>query len=217
LIESTFSAVMNIIHNLQNPNIIEKYLKLFVNEAKLSETLPPQKKENLMNGILSTIQACVLGLQGKIDSNLAQEIYQLVIQIFQNDTKINSQGLHIISALAISIGPEFKKFLPSFSPYLILALNNINEPDILKAAIGNISDICRVCEHEFEGFLTQILPSLLTSLSNHNFDKHIKLNIFSCIGDISLGSPKVLIPYFENVLSIYDSAFQAAISISKSV
>jgi len=115
---------------------------------------------------------------------LAQEIYQLVIQIFQNDTKINSQGLHIISALAIckywqfisslvlgftkicsAIGPEFKKFLPSFSPYLILALNNINEPDILKAAIGNISDICRVCEHEFEGFLTQILPSLLTSLS----------------------------------------------------
>jgi len=60
LIESTFSAVMNIIHNLQNPNIIEKYLKLFVNEAKLSETLPPQKKENLMNGILSTIQVTLL-------------------------------------------------------------------------------------------------------------------------------------------------------------
>ena len=27
LIESTFSAVMNIIHNLRNPTIIEKYLK----------------------------------------------------------------------------------------------------------------------------------------------------------------------------------------------
>ena len=56
LIESTFSAVMNIIHNLQNPVVIEKYLKLFVNEAKISETLPPHKKESLMNGILSTIQ-----------------------------------------------------------------------------------------------------------------------------------------------------------------
>lgn len=41
----------------------------------------------------------------------------------------------------------------------------MNEHDILKAAIGNISDICRVCEHEFEGFLMQILPGLLSSLS----------------------------------------------------
>lgn len=56
LIESTFSAVMNIIHNLQNPVLIEKYLKLFVSEAKISEALPQNKKENLMNGILSTIQ-----------------------------------------------------------------------------------------------------------------------------------------------------------------
>ena len=56
LIESTFSAVMNIIHNLQNPTIIEKYLKLFVGEAKLSESLPANRRENLMNGILSTIQ-----------------------------------------------------------------------------------------------------------------------------------------------------------------
>lgn len=60
LIESTFSAVMNIIHNLRNPTIIEKYLKLFVNEAKISDALPANKKENLMNGILSTIQVNIL-------------------------------------------------------------------------------------------------------------------------------------------------------------
>lgn len=59
LIESTFSAVMNIIHNLDNPAIISKYLKLFVNEAKFSENLPPNKRENLLNGILSTIQVFI--------------------------------------------------------------------------------------------------------------------------------------------------------------
>jgi len=63
LIESTFSAVMNIIHNLQNPVIIEKYLKLFVSEAKVSEALPPHKRENLMNGILSTIQVFFFSLK----------------------------------------------------------------------------------------------------------------------------------------------------------
>jgi len=48
-------------------------------------------------------KACVLGLQGKIEEPLAQEIYHLVIQIFQNEKKVNSQGLHIISALAICL------------------------------------------------------------------------------------------------------------------
>ena len=38
-----------------------------------------------------------MGLQGRLDEALAQEIYQLVIQIFQHEKKINS----LISVVAL--------------------------------------------------------------------------------------------------------------------
>lgn len=55
--------------------------------------------------------------------------------------------------------------MQDYAPYLDYALNSVQEPELLKAAIGNISDFCKACEINFEPFLNAIVPALLASLN----------------------------------------------------
>jgi hypothetical protein len=55
--------------------------------------------------------------------------------------------------------------LQDYIPYLDFALKSVQEPDLLKAAIGNISDFCKACEADFEPYLKTIIPALLASLN----------------------------------------------------
>ena len=50
----------------------------------------------------------------------------------------------------------------------------------------------------------EILNLLLSLLESANFDKNLKLNIFSTVGDIFLAAKHNALPYLQKTIQIYN-------------
>lgn len=81
--------------------------------------------------------------------------------------------------------------------------------------MGTIADVARACDNQFSPKLT-ILKSLFAALESPQFNRDVKLSIFSCVGDICLATKENTLPYLENLVNIFDIGFSAAVELSRS-
>ena len=81
--------------------------------------------------------------------------------------------------------------------------------------MGTIADVARACDIQFSPKLS-ILKSLFAALESPQFNRDVKLNIFSCVGDICLATKEHTLPHLDNLVRIFDIGFTAAVELSRS-
>ncbi|EAR88045.3 importin-beta amine-terminal domain protein (macronuclear) [Tetrahymena thermophila SB210] len=217
VIDVSFMSALNIIHYSRAVNIGYKYLNFFLTLFKDSYAIQPIERRNaIQSGILSALHACLLTLDDKFDPNMSDTVFQLVVDHFMNIKNVDSDGMYIVSALATCIGTNFVKYLDKVWPYIEHALTQRQQDlELFKTCMGTIADVARACDNQFSCKLN-ILNNLFAALESPQFNRDVKLNIFSCIGDICLATKENTLPYLENLVKIFDIGFTAAVELSRS-
>lgn len=67
-------------------------------------------------------------------------------------------------AIAGALEDEFIKYMESFSPFLVSALSNQEEPGLCAMAIGLVSDIARALNEKVQPYCDTFMNHLLNNL-----------------------------------------------------
>ena len=100
-----------------------------------------------------------------------------------------------ISALASALDQQFLRYAPQFLPVLFNCLRNLGEYELLKTAVGVVGDICRVLGNNFAPYTQEVVPLLLSALSNAQINRSVKPPVLSCLGDIGLSVGPAIVSF----------------------
>lgn len=215
---------------------------------RLEKTIPMQSQvvsvedrltlEEIQTSLTSVVMAIIQRLEKEIAPK-ADTVMELLLNLLNSvgaKSSVPDTIFATIGALANALEGDFEKYMQSFSPYLLNALNNQDEPQLCAMAIGLVSDITRALEAKIAPFCDQFMNSLLNNLRVSNMtlyewykqtmragaaDKSVlaqstalgnqfKPAILQCFGDVA----QAIGGEFETYLSVVAQVLQQAAGIS---
>jgi importin subunit beta-1 len=91
-----------------------------------------------------------------------------------------------IDTLTLVSEAGFSRYVESFKPFLIAAIQNHEEHQMCSIAIGLVGDISRALNEGVAPYCDEIMTYLLQHLQNPSVHRTIKPAVLSCFGDIAL-------------------------------
>lgn len=189
---------------------------------RLEKTIPMQQQlvsvedkltlEEIQTSLASVIIAIIQRLEKEVQPQ-ADRVMQLLLQLLQSlgaKSSVPDTVFAAIGALANALEQDFEKYMQPFSPFLLNALNNQEEPGLCAVAIGLVSDITRALESKVQPFCDQFMNSLLNNLRSTTLGNQFKPAILQCFGDIA----QAIGGQFESYLSVVGQVLQQAAGIS---
>ena len=122
--------------------------------------------EEIQTSLTSVLIAITQRLEKEIQPQ-ADRIMQLLLSLLQSlgtKSSVPDTVFAAIGALANALEEGFEKYMQSFAPFLLGALNNQEEPQLCAVAIGLVSDITRALEERIKPFCDQFMNALLNNL-----------------------------------------------------
>ena len=146
---------------------------------RLAKTIPMQQQvvsvedkltlEEMQTSLVSVVMAVIQRLEKEILPQ-ADKIMELLLNLLGSlgaKSSVPDTVFAAIGSLANSLDEGFEKYMQSFSPYLLNALNNQDEPQLCAMAIGLVSDVTRALEGKVapwcDGFMNALLNNLRVS------------------------------------------------------
>lgn len=209
---------------------------------RMEKTIPMQQQvvsvedrltlEEIQTSLASVIIAIIQRLEKEITPQ-ADRIMSLNLSLLSSlgaKSSVPDTIFAAIGALANALETDFEKYMQPFSPFLMNALNNQEEPQLCAIAIGLVSDITRALENKVQPFCDGFMNSLLTNLRVSNFAPYshtmqfadhyraqssqlgnqFKPAILQCFGDIA----QAIGGGFEAYLSVVAQVLQQAAGMS---
>ncbi|KAI7601732.1 ARM repeat-containing protein [Hortaea werneckii] len=166
----------------------------------------------MQTSLTSVLIAITQRLEKEIQPQ-ADRIMQLLLSLLQAlgaKSSVPDTVFAAIGALANALEDGFEKYMQSFAPFLIAALNNQEEPQLCAVAIGLVSDITRALEASVKPFCDQFMNGLLNNLRSASLGNQFKPAILQSFGDIA----QAIGGDFEPYLSVVAQVLQQAAGIS---
>ncbi|RMY79334.1 hypothetical protein D0863_00089 [Hortaea werneckii] len=189
---------------------------------RLEKSIPMQQQvvsvedrltlEEMQTSLTSVLIAITQRLEKEIQPQ-ADRIMQLLLSLLQAlgaKSSVPDTVFAAIGALANALEDGFEKYMQSFAPFLIAALNNQEEPQLCAVAIGLVSDITRALEASVKPFCDQFMNGLLNNLRSASLGNQFKPAILQSFGDIA----QAIGGDFEPYLSVVAQVLQQAAGIS---
>ncbi|ERS98490.1 hypothetical protein HMPREF1624_05274 [Sporothrix schenckii ATCC 58251] len=189
---------------------------------RLEETIPLQSQvvsvedkitlEDMQTSLCTVLQAIV----NRLDKEIAPQgdrMMAALLLILQNSggkSSVPEAVFAAIGSLANALEEDFVKYMDAFSPFLIKALGNQEEPSLCSMAIGLVSDITRSMGLRSQPWCDSFMNYLLTNLSSTTLSNQFKPAILQCFGDIAgaIGG------HFETYLSVVAQVLQQAATVT---
>ncbi|KAK5111448.1 hypothetical protein LTR62_004900 [Meristemomyces frigidus] len=189
---------------------------------RLGKSIPMQQQvvsvedrlmlEEIQTSLTSVIIAVIQRVEKEIAPQ-ADRFMELLLELLKSlgpKSSVPDTVFAAIGALANALEDDFEKYMQSFSPFLLNALNNQEEPQLCAMAIGLVSDITRALESKVQPFCDQFMNSLLNNLRSTTLGNQFKPAILQCFGDIA----QAIGGQFETYLSVVGQVLQQAAGIS---
>jgi importin subunit beta-1 len=189
---------------------------------RLEKTIPMQSQvvsvedrltlEEIQTSLTSVIIAIIQRLEKEMMPQ-ADRIMQLLLNLLNSvgtKSAVPDTIFAAIGAMANALEGDFEKYMQSFSPYLLNALNNQDEPQLCAMAIGLVSDITRALESKVGPFCDAFMNALLSNLRSPALGNQFKPAILQCFGDIA----QAIGGDFETYLSVVAQVLQQAAGIN---
>ncbi|KAK5161079.1 karyopherin Kap95 [Recurvomyces mirabilis] len=189
---------------------------------RLAKTIPMQQQvvsvedrlmlEEMQTSLTSVIIAVIQRVEKEIAPQ-ADRFMELLLELLKSlgqKSSVPDTVFAAIGALANALEGDFEKYMQPFSPFLLNALNNQEEPQLCAMAIGLVSDITRALESKVQPFCDQFMNSLLNNLRSTTLGNQFKPAILQSFGDIA----QAIGGQFETYLSVVGQVLQQAAGIS---
>ncbi|SCU77478.1 LAFA_0A01904g1_1 [Lachancea sp. 'fantastica'] len=161
-----------------------------------------QNLEELQSNVLSVLSAVIRKNPASVTS-VSDMLMDLFIKLLdkKDTTYVEDDVFYAISSLAAALGKGFEKYLETFSPYLVNALNQV-QSQVSITAVGLIADISNCLEDDFKQFAPAFMNVLGQMISANNAKKELKPAVLSVFGDIASNIGPDFIPYLNQVMAL---------------
>lgn len=163
---------------------------------------------SLCTVIMSIIQR--LDLEIKTQSDRIVHVLLSTLNTLGPKSSVADSAFAAIGSLASALAADFQKYMDAFSPFLMKALANREEPSLCAMAIGLISDITRALESNAQPYCNEFMNHLLENLRSNSLGNQCKPAILQCFGDIA----QAIGGAFETYLSVVAQVLDQAASIN---
>jgi len=189
-IDIAFAFILSFLKNSQSIPLSQQYLTLLIQLlSSCGQITNKSQRETFKKGVFTGIHCCLYNLEN-IQQNDMRVIYAIVKREFELLRDVNDDGIVVLCALCFASKEAFAEVLPEVFAWIKLALDKIHEKEVFKVALDFISQASKNCTVAFEQYVQMLVPPLLTCLNRQDFNNELKLNIFECLGDISLYYPQ---------------------------
>ena len=185
------------------PNVLQEIKKFYSPEYS---HFSDQRRKDLIDYCLGLVQIIVARTGDMIPDELASLVLETITFVFQTEQKITENGLIAFSGLCHGIGSRLNIQTFNFNNYLLWALQNFHDKDVVRLACMNISDISLALGKGVQIYLREFFPYISTILKNTQYDKDSKLQAISTMGDLAMHGQDLFIEsYLSDALQIlYD-------------
>ncbi|KAL3231124.1 Importin subunit beta-1 [Nakaseomyces bracarensis] len=172
-----------------------------VDEEQLSME-DAQSLQELQSNVLTVLAAYI-----RKSPNSVLSVSDMLMDLFtkllnrKNSAFIEDDVFYAVSALASSIGKGFEKYLETFSPFLISALNQVDST-VAITAVGFIADISNSLEDDFKKYAGAFMNVLGQLITNPETKKELKPAVLSVFGDIASNIGNDFEPYLNEVMGL---------------
>jgi importin subunit beta-1 len=210
IIDYSLLAVMTLLLCTGNDEIKGKYVRALVEQFKGTGNIHGEKKELIQAGLLACLQTLLHKYHFDPTDPVAEEIFNLIMDMFQAYKTVTADGIFVLSALASAIGEPFKNISSRVWPYIAEGFKQTDQPELFLATLNAIVEITGACPEDAANYLGEIFKTLISLLDEKNYDKLLKLRIIMSIGDIALGSKNFIVNYVSSLNRMYEMAMNAA-------
>eukprot|EP01125_Pyxidicula_operculata_P001899 TRINITY_DN1180_c0_g1_i2.p1 TRINITY_DN1180_c0_g1~~TRINITY_DN1180_c0_g1_i2.p1 ORF type:complete len:856 (+),score=219.61 TRINITY_DN1180_c0_g1_i2:38-2605(+) len=221
---SAYEALNEVLHTA--PKSLLNSLEQLVNsigERLLKSTqfqCLTQDDVNKQNEIQSLLCGVLQILARKLEKKIlpvAPQLMALLLNLLKakRDSALTEEVFLTISALVSILGTDFAKYMEEFTVYLYHALDNWQEYQVCKVAIGLVGDISSALGLAIVPYCDKIITSLLHNLQNKQLDRAVKPAILSCLGDIAYSIGASFEKYCEVVMNMLKQATETVVRTNK--
>jgi importin subunit beta-1 len=163
------------------------------------------------------LQGTLCGIMNNIIQKLgegvrphADNVMLLLLQVFNAKVaSVQEEAIMCVGALADGVQGDFQKYMESFMPHLQTGLQNWQETDVCRAAVGAVGDACRALEANVAVYCDVIVAKLLEALQAPTLDRAVKPEILSVLGDIALATEENFASYLPFTMAMLMQAAQS--------
>ncbi|AMD21833.1 HFL023Wp [Eremothecium sinecaudum] len=161
-----------------------------------------QSLEELQSNILTVLSASIRKNPQSVAA-VSDMLMDLFLKLLgkKDSSYIEDDVFYVISALATSMGKAFERYLETFSPYLVHALNQV-QSQVAVTAVGLIADIANSLEDDFKKFAPAFMNVLGSMISAPDAKKELKPAVLFVFGDIASNIGADFIPYLNQVMTL---------------
>jgi len=210
IIDYSLLAVMTLLLCTSKEEIKGKYVRALVEQFKNTGNIYGEKKELIQAGLLACLQTLLHKYHFDPNDPVAEEIFDLIMQMFHAYKTVTADGIFVLSALASAIGEPFKNISSRVWPFIAEGFKQNDQPELFLASLNAIVEVTGACPEDAANYLGEIFKTLIDLLDQKNYDKLLKLRIIMSIGDIALGSKNFILNYIADLNRMYEMAMNAA-------
>eukprot|EP00331_Platyophrya_macrostoma_P004748 CAMPEP_0176413696 /NCGR_PEP_ID=MMETSP0127-20121128/4846_1 /TAXON_ID=938130 /ORGANISM="Platyophrya macrostoma, Strain WH" /LENGTH=861 /DNA_ID=CAMNT_0017793513 /DNA_START=49 /DNA_END=2630 /DNA_ORIENTATION=+ len=159
------------------------------------------------------------GVAKKLGINMLQHVpatVDLMEGVFRQQTDtVQSEALIVVGALAQAVQGNFAQFVPRVMPYIVMALQMVDQEDLCHAAAGTLGDCATALQEHFAPYAESPLVCIRDSLTNPNVDRDVKCSLLGCLGDVALSiGAQGFLPYLATFAQIVGTMYEESKKIN---
>ena len=156
---------------------------------------------------LKCLGTCDLTDRAERIMTLYMRVFQLYQYMQNSSTAIHEETLLATAALASSLGPRFKVFMPTFFPILQAALAHCEAFAVCSMAIGIVGDLSRALDSDIAPYCEPLMRvSLAPMLEQKSVDRRLKPLVMTTIGDLALATRAQFEPFVAGSMKLLAQA-----------
>ena len=150
----------------------------------------------------------------EIDTETGEKIQQLIINICVQHQRVTEFALTAYQG--VCCGLKEKIDIKLFGKYIYSALEQEDDEDVTRLAIGVVGDLSLALGENLEEYLSELIPQLLKVLRNQNRDRKTKLQAFVTLADVALyASTAFCSLYLDESLKIMEQAAEVSVNVQQ--
>ncbi|RNF13750.1 putative importin beta-1 subunit [Trypanosoma conorhini] len=126
----------------------------------------------------------------KVQTNFTQHLQssmEIMLQILQNQSDtVLDEALTMLGSFAHAVKLKLVPYLINVVPYVLKALQCVDEPDLAVVAVGALGDLSLSLREEMAPYIDTFLRAIHQHLQNPEVDRELKCTFLNCLGDIAL-------------------------------
>jgi len=213
LIDHSLLAVMTLLLCTSKDETRGKYVRALVEQFKKTGNVNGERRELIQAGLLACLQTLLHKYQFKSQDPIADEIFNLINDMFQAYNDVTADGIYVLGALASALGPAFTPYSEKAWICIAEGFKKYDQPELFVATLNAIVELAGACPEQTKNYLEDIFKTLVTLIDEKNYDKSLKLRIIMSIGDIALGCKDLILPFVDTLTRMYEVAMSAATHI----